>query len=227
MIYLNAWNARVPDALTEYIEDRAPETEIFCFQEAYDDMKKLCARLLPNYVAYDDYKFVTEDDDFPQVTYVRDDIPVLSSGSILKDQPNCGLGLFVEVQPEGAKESTFVCNFHGMSRPVDKLDDPNRLTQSRTLIDFFKGKDRAIIGGDFNISPNTESIAMFEEAGYTDLIKKHGIETTRNHLIWDLYPDSKQYFSDYIFVAPGIDVRRFAVPDDEISDHLALELSIS
>lgn len=61
-------------------------------------MKALCAEILPDYISYADYKIVTENDDFPQAVYVRKDVTVVSSGSILKEQPDCGLGLYVEVK---------------------------------------------------------------------------------------------------------------------------------
>ncbi|HUB93804.1 MAG TPA: endonuclease/exonuclease/phosphatase family protein [Verrucomicrobiae bacterium] len=224
IIFLNAWNAKVRDDITVYINAQIPTTDVFCFQEAYDDMKALCAELLSEYEAYTDYKFVTEDDDFPQATYVRKHIPVRSSGSILKDQPNCGLGLYVEVEQDS--QSTFICNFHGMSRPVDKRDEPNRLTQSKTLIDFFKSEDRVVIGGDFNLFPDTNSIRRFDEGGYRDLIKEFDIKTTRNQISWDMYPNSNQYFADYVFVSPSISLRKFIVPDNQISDHLPLEVEI-
>jgi endonuclease/exonuclease/phosphatase family metal-dependent hydrolase len=132
--------------------------------------------------------------------------------------------LYIEAQQ--GDQSVFICNFHGMSRPVNKLDDPNRLLQSKALINFFKDKGRVVIGGDFNIFPETESIAMFEEGGYRDLIKEFDIKTTRNQVAWDMYPDNKQYYSDYVFISPLIELRKFTVPENKISDHLPLEIEV-
>ena len=73
--------------------------------------------------------------------------------------------------------------------------------------------------------PNTKSIKMIKEAGYKNLIKDFGIKTTRNKLAWDQFPDEeKQNFADYVFVSPEIKVRKFSVPNLEISDHLPLIL---
>jgi hypothetical protein len=69
IIYLNTWNGKIKDDITAYIKAQVPTTDIFCFQEAYGDMKALCEQILPDYISYTDYKFVTEDDDFPQATY--------------------------------------------------------------------------------------------------------------------------------------------------------------
>jgi endonuclease/exonuclease/phosphatase family metal-dependent hydrolase len=83
-----------------------------------------------------------------------------------------------------------------------------------------------IIGGDFNLLPETKSAQMFEENDYRSLIKEFRIRTTRNRLAWELYPNDKQYYADYVFVSPGVNVKEFSVPENEISDHLALILRV-
>jgi endonuclease/exonuclease/phosphatase family metal-dependent hydrolase len=83
-----------------------------------------------------------------------------------------------------------------------------------------------IIGGDLNLMPDTESVRMFAANGYRDLIAEFKIPTTRNRLVWDKFPDSKQYYSDYVFVSPEVKVREFSVPNNEISDHLPLIVDI-
>jgi len=220
ILFLNAWNAQLHDDLAAYITSEARDTDIFCFQEAYDDMKSLCDALLTDFTRYADYKYVTEDDNFPQVTYVRKGISVVSSGSILQDKSQTGLGLYVETEVRG--KHFFICNFHGMSRPVDKLDDPNRISQSKALIESFVGKRQVIIGGDFNLFPDTESIQMFEKQGYRDLIKEYKVKTTRNQIAWDMYPGHEQYYSDYVFISSDIRLERFEVIDNKVSDHLPL-----
>jgi endonuclease/exonuclease/phosphatase family metal-dependent hydrolase len=83
-----------------------------------------------------------------------------------------------------------------------------------------------IIGGDFNLNKNTESVKMFEKNGYRNLIEEFGIEVTRNHLIWDLYPENIQFWADYLFVSPEVKVKSFEVPKNEVSDHLPQVLVI-
>ena len=66
-------------------------------------------------------------------------------------------------------------------RPGHKLDTPVRLRQSKLILDFLKDKvGSKIIGGDFNLLPETRSVEMFEKAGYRNLIKEFGIKNTRN-----------------------------------------------
>lgn len=227
IVYLNAWDGESRSEITKYLQTQASTTDVFCFQEAFDNMKALCNDILVDYTAYIDEKTSTGREGtftFCQATYIRKEITVTSSGSILQGQPDCGLGTYIEIAQE--EKRTFICNFHGMSRPVDKLDNPSRLLQSQMLIDCFKDKERVVIGGDFNSFPETENIGMFAEAGYRDLIKEFAIKTTRNRLVWERYPDTKQYYSDYIFIAPGVTLQEFIVPNNEASDHLPLELTI-
>ena len=224
MVFLNTWNAKVREALTEFIKEQSRDTDVFCFQEVYDDMKQLARDLLPAYVKMEKYKEVNKDDNFPQAIYVKNSIPIVSSGTIMEHDENIGLGLYVQLQWKNG--DLYLCNFHGMSMPGDKLDNPDRIRQSKTLIGFFKDKPGLkIIGGDFNISPQTESITMFQKASYRDLIKDFNIATTRNRLAWEKYPD-KKYYSDYVFVSPDVNVKSFSVLNIEISDHLPLIIEV-
>jgi endonuclease/exonuclease/phosphatase family metal-dependent hydrolase len=66
---------------------------------------------------------------------------------------------------------------------------------------------------------------MFTRHGYRDLISEFSIDTTRNHLAWDRHP-TKMYYSDYIFVNEMVQLERFEVPKNEVSDHLPMLLEI-
>ena len=225
LIFLNTWNAQIPEPLLAFLKQHQPDTDRFCFQEAYDEMKRLARPVLADYQELTVYKYLAKDTDFPQATYVGNTFPVIAAGPILEDEPGTGLGLSVHLRIGG--QDLWVCNVHGNPRPGDKLDNPALLRQSQGLLDFFHDKKGIkIIGGDLNLLPHTQSIRMFEEAGYRDLIKDHGVVTTRNRLAWEKYPDNKQYHSDYVFVSPELTVTKFEVPQLEISDHLPLVLEV-
>lgn len=124
-----------------------------------------------------------------------------------------------------------VCNVHGVSEPGNKLDSPERLAQSQKILDFINEQSgEKIIVGDFNLLPDTESITMFERAGFLNLIKEFSIKTTRGSLHKKLYPhygtgsNGWQEFADYAFVSAGIKAKSLTVPDVSISDHLPLIL---
>ncbi len=226
IIFLNTWQGERRDELKEFIEQQSPSTDIFCFQELSDEIKDDCDRILQNYQSYNSNKYLSAHDRFDQTTYVKNGISVISHETLLSEATDCGLALYVEIQV--GTNSILICNVHGMARPGDKLDSPGRVKQSKTLVDFFDTKPGLkIIGGDFNLSPDTKSVAIFKDAGYRNLISEFNIETTRNHFTWDKYPDDKQYYADYVFVSEDVQVRSFQVPQNEISDHLPQLLEFS
>lgn len=225
IIFLNTWNGKIKDSIIEFIQEQSKDTDVFCFQEVYPEMRQLCREVLPDYEEFYAYKIVAKDDDFPQATFVRKNIGTLSFELVLNDQTNCGLGINVLIKQGDTLIN--ICNFHGIAFPGDKLDNPSRLEQSKELINFLKNKKGLkIIGGDFNMLPETASMRMFEKKGYRDLIKEFKIKATRNRLAWEMYPDNPQYYSDYVFLSQGVKIEKFAVLNNEISDHLPLILEI-
>lgn len=119
-----------------------------------------------------------------------------------------------------------LAHLHGTAYPGSKGDTDARLAQSQRIIDFLAGeKGEKILGGDFNLMPDTESIRMIERAGMRNLITEYGITSTRSTLSYGQYlAHDRQYFADYAFVSSGVAVQRFSVPQIEVSDHLPLIL---
>ena len=225
IVFLNVWGSCMQKSLVDYLKQQASDTDIFCFQEATDNMKHACAAALSDYREISDYKYISEHENFPQSIFVRKNIAILSSGTLMDHDMDRGLAVYAKVIVEGSE--LYICNAHGKSRPVEKQDDAGRLAFSQGLINFFGDKDvPVVIGGDFNLLPETESIKMFERNGYRDLIKGFAIDTTRNHLVWDRYP-VKMHYSDYAFLNNKVQLVDFNVPKNEVSDHLPLVLTIS
>lgn len=226
IIFLNTWNGKMGDEMTEFLKKEALDADIFCLQEVFSEMESIAEKYLTNYRETKAFKLVTDRTDiFSQATYVKKEINVISSEIVFDKESTHGLGIYTHFKYNN--QNIHLINFHGLSRPVDKLDNPNRLQCSKDLISFLSQKNGVkIIGGDFNLLPETESIQMFESNGYRDLIKDYKIETTRNRLGWERYPNNKQYYSDYIFLSPETKLKNFAVIQNEISDHLPLILEI-
>jgi len=112
-----------------------------------------------------------------------------------------------------------IAHFHGLWNGQGKTDTPDRLEQSRRakqLLDGTKGKK--IFCGDFNLLPDTQSLAILKD-GLVDLIETWGITTTRSSFY--LKPDQ---YADYTLVSSDVDVEHFAVPPVNVSDHLPMEL---
>ena len=225
IVFLNVWGEAMRDNLVGYIDEQIRDTDIFCFQEATDEVLEACKDVLSNYQELSDYKALSGEDTFPQSMFIKNGIEIISSGTLLADVVDCGLAIYAEVKT--SDENILICNIHGTARPNDKQDSPGRLSQSKGVIEFFKDKTQPIIiGGDFNLNPDIESIKMFSQNGYRNLIDEFSIETTRNHLAWDRYPDNKMYYSDYIFLNQDIRLKSFSVTNNEVSDHLPLILEI-
>lgn len=227
ILYLNAWHATVQAPLADFLTHHVADTDVFCFQEAEAPFSELAHAILQDFIEVTAHKFVTESDDFYLATYVRKSLTVKSSGTLFGGEAQVGLGVYVQL--DLGTGQLLVCNLHGMSRPVDKSDTPGRWRQTEGLVDFCRTKGiPSVIGGDFNVFRRNASLQVLREAGYRDLIQEYRITNTRNHFVWDRYPQNpRQYYSDYAFVDPAITVHSFTAPDVAVSDHLPLLLEVS
>jgi endonuclease/exonuclease/phosphatase family metal-dependent hydrolase len=228
IIFLNTWEGKQANAISDFLEAHKTDTDIFCLQEVYGNMRKLAKNHLHDfneiYKHQDGPEFETGIEDYAQAIYVRKNIKVLKSEEIFEDSTKAGLGLAIDVELNG--KILHILNYHGISRPKDKLDNDVRLDQSIKIIDYYKDLlGCKILGGDFNFLPETESYNIFIKNGYKELVKSSNTPTTRNRLFWDNRPQ-KHLFSDYIFISHDIAPKGFQVPNIEISDHLPLILEI-
>lgn len=116
-----------------------------------------------------------------------------------------------------------VFNLHGLWNGRGKTDTDDRLEQSTKAKDFIeKFKDHKIIlGGDFNLLPDTESLKILE-TGLRNLVKENQVTSTRSR-----FYDRSDKFADYILVSPDLEIKNFAVLPDEVSDHLALTVEFN
>ena len=118
-----------------------------------------------------------------------------------------------------------VMNFHGLWNGQGKGDSADRIAQSQRLVEFLGGRrEPFVLGGDFNLAPDTVSLKMLEGAGLANLVAEFGVTSTRTRL----YTGAER-FADYVFVSANVDVRAFRVLPDEVSDHapLMLEFALS
>ena len=138
IIFLNTWNGKMREGITEFIKQQSASTDIFYFQEAYHKMEFFCKELLPRYKVVTAYKYIADHNDFPQATYLRENVPLLSSETILEKLPGTGLGIYTEIKVRNTL--IHLCNFHDTAKPGEKMDTPERLSQSQGLLDFLKEK---------------------------------------------------------------------------------------
>lgn len=166
--------------------------------------------------------------EFGNATFVRTSLPLLEQDEIFVYQGREDVETHREYdQPRVVQISQFqdvtIINFHGLwQKGTNKVDTPERIEQSkklRAIMDRYP--TRLIVTGDFNLLPDTESLAILER-GMINLIKAHGVTSTRSS-----HYEKPVKFADYMLVSPDINVNEFKVLADEVSDHLPLLLNFS
>lgn len=230
IIVLNTWQGKLESELAGFITQNSEATDIFCFQEVRRAQIPLYRRLLPGFQGIYAGKKYSPGIEFGLLTLVKESSAhIASKGKAMDRQKK--LGIATRVDLINGHGNLTVCNVHGHPRPGNKLDTPERIRQTERIISLLAdtGTPR-VIGGDFNLLPDTESIRRLEAAGYSNLIFDFGISSTRNRLAWERYagnPDFvQQFFADFVFVSENVRVKTFEVPYCEISDHLPLILEI-
>ena len=226
IVFLNAWYGKLEKELVEFLKQQASSADIICLQEGTDRLKQLCDDVFSDFNSNFTSKYVSSTVDYYQLTYLKKSIELETVGTFFDDDKEIGSGSYIQFRVNGRE--VYVCNVHGNPEPYDKLDSPDRLKQSYELMNFFKHKPGLrIVGGDFNLLPDTESVQMFAKNGYRNLIRDFKIDTTRNHLAWDLYPGHEQYYADFVFVAGEAKIEQFTVPKIDVSDHLPMIFQIT
>jgi len=230
--FLNCWHGEVGEPLWNFLREESLKTDIFVLLEVSPEMLSPLEKVLFEFGG----KYAQNSQKSGQAIFVKKNIRTFLIEKVgLYEQLPGDTGCLQKVKLELGGKKFLVGGVHGKAMPGDKLDTDVRLNQSSKIIKSFdfNGVPR-IIGGDFNLLPETKSIKIFEEVGYKNLINEFGIKSTRNRLAWEQAEGQykkegrkffgRQYFADYVFVSPEIKVKNFEVPDVEISDHLPLIL---
>jgi endonuclease/exonuclease/phosphatase family metal-dependent hydrolase len=252
IVTLNTWGGRAgKDELLQFFEREKDNVDIFCLQEIWrapyhefdgvaaggvsidhtkiltDGLQKISAQL-PDHVAYFRPSF---GDNYGLLTLVRKSLVVSLEGDhyVHKDKsfvPVDDIGEYARniqyVTLRIAGEPVTVCNFHGLWNGRGKTDSPDRILQSKNIVQFLSQFSGAhIVCGDFNLLPDTTSVQILEDAGLVNLITAHGVTSTRTH-----FYTKPEKFADYIFVSPDVEVKNFRVLPDAVSDHAPLFLDV-
>ena len=217
----------------DFILREAPSTDVFCFQEMYQNDAEITAAL-HNFSV--EFTAAVEGQGlaiFSKKTHTAAYGSVFVAGSyntLIPEGSHVNWPTVLQYAEVAGPSGKFVfAHIHGLPYPGNKLDTPDRLAQSDAIVRWVRSqKNPTVLSGDFNLLHGTQSIAKIEEIPMRNLIKEYGIKNTRpiNHLL--RYPEQdRQFFADYAFVSPQIKVNSFSVPDIEISDHLPLILELA
>ena len=119
-----------------------------------------------------------------------------------------------------------ITHMHGLRDLNGKADTPERAEQARRFLalsdQITEEDDLAVLCGDFNVQPRSETLRFLQGHGFTELVTGRGFEGTRT----SHYAKPGRY-ADYMLVNREEDVRGFEVIfDPEVSDHCPLVLTI-
>lgn len=238
------------EELLSFFEKHKSDTDIFCLQEVWTapythiegqvvggrnlehdklmiDGLDAISGVLTN---HNPYFRPHHGDDYGLLMFVKKDLKVEEEGELFVHKhkgyiPEGDVGLharniqFVKTSYEG--KPLCVINFHGLWNGMGKDDSEDRLEQSRKISSFIKDLSGGVIlGGDFNLNPNTESMKILEDAGLRNLVKDYGVTSTRTPLY-----DKSGKFADYIMTR-DVEVKDFQVLPDVVSDHSPLYVKV-
>lgn len=156
----------------------------------------------------------------------HNNIDIFHKYETLEEIPNRDHARVAQKTVFNDKDKKFlVITLHGIYNP-NKKGNKDTLLQIQKMIETsgMIVNLPAIIVGDFNLLPNSESIQLMNKH-FINLNNKFNIKTTRPLFGGDKwYKDNKNQVIDYIFVSKDVKVNNYIVPNTSISDHLPLFL---
>ncbi len=250
LLSLNIWAGHEFEPLTEYISAISKGIDIYCFQEVMDtptsnthingkyraDIFRELKRVLPDHQEYfaPSVHSVAFRSPAPfelswgLAMFIKKGLKIREIGDFFIYGERDSIGVTHGNVPRNLQYAVIdngntysIAHFHGLWTGIDKNDTEERIEQSKRVKTYTNGKNKLVLCGDLNLSPETQSLALLEEE-LVNLIKTHNISTTRSTLY--LKPSK---FADYTLVSRDIVVNQFEVPNVLVSDHLPMILDFS
>ena len=142
------------------------------------------------------------------------------------DHPRSRSAHGVRVFDYGANRPVSVTHMHGLRDLNGKMDTPERAAQARRLRDLSaqlsEPGDLTVICGDFNVEPDSETLSILRQEGFSELVTTRGFSGTRNS-----YYTKPGRYADYMLINREAAVKGFDVVDSpEVSDHCPLILDL-
>ena len=243
MITFNTWGGRVGAEPIKNFFKKHQDTDIFCLQEIWQTLDRGNIEVLDERIVItllEEIASVLPDHQIffrPQyrniyglASFVKKSIKVEDEGElfVFKHQGHenpISVGNHARniqyLNLQTPKGTITIINFHGLWNGQGKTDTPDRLEQSQKIANFISQlKTPFILTGDFNLNPDTESFKILEQCCHRNLIKDYNVVSTRSK-----FYEKPGKFADYTLTSPEIKVIDFKVLPDEVSDHLALQVT--
>lgn len=245
LITLNTWAGRVKEPFEAFLKSHAPFTDIFCFQEVFNDLdedtptdayinhtegnRHILKEIDEILTDFDMYFCPVEQNVYGIAIFLKKGMEIIATGEVMlyanpsfdpTDENSDHTRKMQWMHIKRDRKDVIVMNVHGHWNAQGKIDTTHHIEQSKAIVDFIAttGTIPKILVGDFNLLPETESIKMLEQ-NFTNLISKYNIPTTRTAL----YKGDDKH-ADYVFVSPEILVEEFQALPDVVSDHVPLSL---
>ncbi|MEO0606802.1 MAG: endonuclease/exonuclease/phosphatase family protein [Pseudomonadota bacterium] len=169
-------------------------------------------------------------------TFVRKTIPIIAQaqGFVHKsfsangygDHPRSRTAHAVRLYDFEKDRAVCVTHMHGLRDLRGKMDTPERAAQARRLLALSnriaEPGDAAIICGDFNIGPESETLTYLRQNGFEEFVLARAYQSTRTPLY-----EKPNKFADYMLINDAVDVVDFQVVSDPVvSDHCPLKLEV-
>ncbi len=250
VLSLNLWNGgRLFDQATRFLQKQ--QADIMILQEAYDgksseiEKRLRTTRLLKEFFPNHSHHFAPAFLDtrpiegniengqliisrFPlnRTKVIHVDVPYGAydhdSLTDFTDFPTVLQTAFIEVSGQKIK----LLNIHGPVNNDGTADTQRRLKMKDVVLEEIENQPSVILSGDFNVQPQTQTIAGIEEK-LTNVFKNE-LTTTFNTEQKDLkkYPGFATAVVDMMFISPHINVIEKSCPQVGVSDHLPLVVTL-
>jgi exonuclease III len=248
IITLNTWGGAAGlEPLLEFFKSHQ-DVDVFCLQEIFNgnksfeqtekekskrrvyDLLDKIQEVLPEHLHFFNPQLR---DDYGIAIFAKKDLNIVAHGEFFIHKfkefiPEGNLGLHARslnyVTLNSGERLINIINIHGLWNGQGKTDTDDRIAQSEKIVAFISQlKGEMVLVGDLNLRLETESVKIIEASGLRNLIKEFNVPSTRT----SLYKNKElEKFADYAFVSPEVNVKKFEVLPDEVSDHAPLLLEI-
>lgn len=240
VLQLNIWRGEVLDNAITFFKEQ--DADILTLQEVYDGKDKSLPKthrlyeylqeVFPHYNAVYGAQLcdITEYGNIEEGTAAFSKFPLQKESVTFFDIPYKTFNNNVKTRFDDVPQSILHAKAYAAGKELDVFsvhgiwgfdgkDNPRRLKMADTILSKVEGCEYVIMGGDFNLSPNTETIAKItnklDSVFGTSLISTFNMK----HKKLSGYATAAV---DMIFVSKNIKVLEKYCPQVDVSDHLPL-----